>query len=47
MFLLLKIIAFEPVPGISLIFEENSCDQQATCYQAVLTKIDVSQLNLS
>ena len=34
--LVLKIIAFEPVVGISLSYDENTRDRQSTCYQTVL-----------
>ena len=31
LFLVFKIIAFELVAGISLNYEENTCDQPSTC----------------
>ena len=37
MFSVLVIIAFEPVTGISLKYEENTSDRQSTCYQIALT----------
>ena len=36
MFSVFEITAFEPVAGISLIYEENTCDLHSTCYQTVL-----------
>ena len=35
-FLLLEIMAFEPVARIYVNYDENTCDQQSTCYQIVL-----------
>ena len=35
-FLILVIMLFEPVAGTCLYYEENSCDPQSRCYQAVL-----------
>ena len=35
MFPVFEIIAFNPLDGISLIYNENTCDQQSTCYQTV------------
>ena len=35
-FLVFAIMAFEPVAGTYLYYEENSCDPQSTCYQTVL-----------
>ena len=45
-------IAFESLAEISLISDENTCDRQSTCYQTVisfldLTKRDIFHLNLS
>ena len=37
MFLVFVILAFEPVMGISLKYEEDTSDRQSTCYQTVLT----------
>ena len=37
MFSVFLTIAFEPVTGISLKYEENTCDWQSTCYQIALT----------
>ena len=36
-FSVLVIMVFEPVAGTYFYHEENSCDQQSTCYQTVLT----------
>ena len=36
MFLLFLIIAFEPVAGKSLIYDENTCGCQTSCYQTLL-----------
>ena len=36
MFPVLEQIAFEPGAGISLIYDENICNRQSTCYQTVL-----------
>ena len=36
MFPFLEILAFEPVAGISLSYDENTCDLYSTFYQAVL-----------
>ena len=33
MFSVFHIIAFEPVCGFSLMYEENTCDRQSMCYQ--------------
>ena len=31
-----EIIAFEAVAGVSLIYDENTCNLQSTCYPTVL-----------
>ena len=36
MFFVFEIKPFEPPAGISLIYEENTCDRQSTCYQTLL-----------
>ena len=36
MFPLSQIIGFESVAGIYLIYDENTCDRQSTCYQTVV-----------
>ena len=36
MFCVFEMTAFEPVAGISLIYDENTCDPQSTLYQVVL-----------
>ena len=36
MFLLLEIITSEPVAGIYLNYDENTCDRKSTCYLIVL-----------
>ena len=36
MFSVSEIIAFEPVAGIFLIYDENTCDMHSACYQTVL-----------
>ena len=35
MFRVFEIMAFEHVGGISLSYDENTCDPQSTCYQTV------------
>ena len=36
MVLVLGIIAFEPIVGTYLNYEENTCERQSTCYQTIL-----------
>ena len=36
MFSILEIIASEPVAGIPLIYDDNTCELQSRCYQTVL-----------
>ena len=36
MFFVFQTIALQPVAGTSLIYDENICDLQSTCYQTVL-----------
>ena len=33
MFFVFEIIAFQPFPLLSTIFDENTCDMESTCYQ--------------
>ena len=35
MFSVFEAIAFQPIAGISLIYDEDTCDRQPTCYQTV------------
>ena len=36
MFAVFEIMAFEHVAGVSISYDENTCDRQATYYQTVL-----------
>ena len=36
MFSILEIIASQPVAGIPLIYDDNTCELQSRCYQTVL-----------
>ena len=36
LFSVFEVIAFDLVAGLFLIYDENTCDRQSTCYQTVL-----------